>query len=222
MSLTCKVPGNVPQPSGHERGADDAERIDLDLRHHDAGGRLNEPVVLEWLIVSDIAAERDPARIQPLIEKSRDHRIVQTVLIEVGPELPIDEEVAPCGGGVNADKRDLKQILESAAERIERSRGGRVSRLCADIAGCGADMDIPAADIQARHVRSDLATGKAQVVGIVASDRSGLSHAGSLHVRGHADALGRHFSADPTSPDAAAFLVRDGIGGRADEGGRLG
>src|SRR5882672_807573 len=173
------------------------------------------------MIVADVAGDGDTAGVELLIEDAAGDRVVQRVLKKIRTNLAVDEETAFGRRGVNAGERHLKLVLEGATERIERSRRGNVVGMRTEVADRGADMEIPAADVQVREIRSSLYPGKRQLGLIVTGDGSRHCIAKGRNVGCGAGVLGGDIPTDGAGPDAAALLIWHWIGRRADERGAL-
>src|SRR6266516_3478478 len=173
------------------------------------------------MIVADVAGDRDTAGVELLVEDSAGDRVVQRVLKKIRANLAVDKETTFGRRGVNADERHLKLVLEGATVRILRSRRGNIVGTRTEVAGRGADMEIPAADVQVREIRSSLYPGKRQPSLIVTGDGSRHCLAKGSNVGCGAGVLGGDIPTDGAGPDAAALLIWHWIGRRADERGAL-
>src|SRR5882724_6060868 len=173
------------------------------------------------MIVADVAGDRDTAGVELLVEDAAGDRVVQRVLKKIRTNLAVDEETAFGRRSVKAGERHLKLVLEGATERILRSRRGNIVGTRTEVADRGADMEIPAADVQVREIRSSLYSGKRQPGLIITGDGPRQCIALESNVGCRAGVLGGDIPTDGAGPNAAALLIWNWIGRRADERGAL-
>src|SRR5262249_1899129 len=155
---------------------------------HEAGRRLDEPVVIERKIVARRGGNRsavsaDGRRIQV------QGRIVDGHVVVFLADHDVGKEAAIGGYEVGAHERHLNADFRHTVEIVPSGR--------AEEAGRGSQMHVPAAHIQLGNIGADLETREnlVQVVVALGVDHSASGGAGAGSVVGR-DALGRDFAAD--------------------------
>ena len=192
------------------RSPSEIDRIDLGVRPHDTARRLDEPVVAELELISGRGAERVALRVE-LLTVEIVERAVQVDVVELRAEHDIGEEVPVGRDQVGAGERDLDVGLERHDPELLLAAQFQV-------AGRGADVDVPAAHVEPRHVRADLDAAEGLALDAVAGgllvDREG-SAGGTRGTGGGEDSTARSSRSQPGRPDHAPKRRRPvGLGPR--------
>jgi hypothetical protein len=184
------------------------EIVDGGLRVDEAGGRLDEPVVAEIEIVAGRGRDRVTVRADRLIEEVR-AEIVDVDVVELLTNHQVGEEAALGRDHVGPEERHLEGVAEAVI----------VGLLRAEIAGRGSEMDVPAVPVQARDVGTGLHGREVLVLRIGARCRGGVDDgaADGAHACGTRAGFDVDLATDCARPNAAAGLIRRGIGRRGYE-----
>src|SRR5882724_4790740 len=95
----------------------DIHRVDLRSRPDESSRRLDEPLIAELVVVTDIAVHADAARVKGLTR----HSVVgvRHVVLKKSPaNLAVDQQTSFAGGKIEPGKWDL-QAVAKAGRRIE-------------------------------------------------------------------------------------------------------
>ncbi len=140
-------------------------------------------------------------------------RVVQVDVVELLANHQVGKEAALGGDEISTPERHLEFVAEP----------GIVRRPRVEIAGSGAEMEIPAGIVEARDVGADLRAGEGLAllvvtIGVCRIDRGAALSRDADRIRAGRDV---HLASDAPGPDAATGLVRGGIGWRRHEGAAL-
>src|ERR1700730_7603986 len=173
---------------------------------------LDEPLIAEILIVSDIPCQTNAACVETLTSESV--VVVRDLVLEKIPaNLPIDEKTSVTCSGISANERDLEAVAKTRG-RIKAGSG--IVRLRSQVADRRARVQIPPVHIQPCKVGADLNAGEIFQRARIASDTALLRRA-KAYVSCRCGCVDTEVAANTAGPYAATLLVGLRIGRTPDE-----
>jgi hypothetical protein len=170
------------------------------------------------VIIADIGAQRDAARIEPLTEEIV-ARVGEPVLIIVSADLSVDKEPAGGRGPIKSGKRNFECVLESSPLRIDRPGARDIKGIGSHIAERAAEMQVPPVNIEPCHIGANLSAREIEPCLGLASDIAGDLLDALIEktcVQGECGGCGTvqiELAADAAGPGAASDLIGGRIGG---------